>query len=50
MGSAYLGKLEELVSLTVASMKGAADGAAITHGIQLKTGRRVILSAIHVSA
>jgi PadR family transcriptional regulator PadR len=49
MGRSYLGEFEELVSLTVASMKGEAYGAAITHVIQQKTGRMVVLSAVHVA-
>ncbi len=49
MGRSYLGEFEELVLLTVASMAGAAYGAAITYGIQQKTGRLVVLSAVHVA-
>jgi PadR family transcriptional regulator, regulatory protein PadR len=49
MGRSYLGEFEELVLLTVASMKGEAYRAAITHGIQQKTGRMVVLSAVHVA-
>jgi PadR family transcriptional regulator, regulatory protein PadR len=44
MGRYYLGEFEELVLLAVASMKGEAYGAAITHGIQQKTGRMAVLS------
>jgi hypothetical protein len=38
MDRSYLGEFEELVLLTLASMKGEAYGAAVTHGIQQKTG------------
>jgi DNA-binding PadR family transcriptional regulator len=49
MGRSYLGEFEELVLLTVASMPEEAYGAAITHGIHQKTGRMVVLSAVHVA-
>jgi hypothetical protein len=49
MGRSYLGEFEVLVLLTLASMKGEACGAAITHGIQQKTGRMVVLSAVYVA-
>ncbi|CAA9223875.1 MAG: Transcriptional regulator, PadR family [uncultured Adhaeribacter sp.] len=35
--------------LTAAAMPEDAYGAAITHGIQQKTGRVVVLSAVHVA-
>lgn len=49
MGRSYLGEFEELVLLTVASMPEEAYGAAITQGIQQKTGRMVVLSGVHVA-
>ena len=49
MNRTYLGEFEELVLLTVAHMKGEAYGAAITQDIKQRTGRTVILSAVHVA-
>jgi DNA-binding PadR family transcriptional regulator len=49
MNRTYLGEFEELVLLTVAHMKGEAYGAAITQDIKQRTGRSVILSAVHVA-
>ncbi len=48
MGKSYLGEFEELVLLTVAHLQGEAYGAVILQDIQQRTGRRVILSAVHV--
>lgn len=48
MGKLYLGEFEELVLLTVAHLQGEAYGAAIMQDIQQRTGRMVILSAVHV--
>jgi DNA-binding PadR family transcriptional regulator len=48
MGKAYLGEFEELVLLTVAHLQGEAYAAFILQDIQQRTGRRVILSAVHV--
>ena len=48
MGRSYLGEFEELVLLTVAHWQGGAYGAALLQDIQARTGRVVILSAIHV--
>jgi DNA-binding PadR family transcriptional regulator len=49
MNKPYLGEFEELVLLTVAHMKGEAYGAAITQDIKERTGRLVVLSAVHVA-
>lgn len=49
MNRNYLGEFEELVLLTVAHMNGDAYGAAITQDIKSRTGRTVILSAVHVA-
>jgi DNA-binding PadR family transcriptional regulator len=49
MNRNYLGEFEELVLLTVAHMRGEAYGAAITQDIKSKTGRIVVLSAVHVA-
>jgi PadR family transcriptional regulator, regulatory protein PadR len=49
MGRSYLGEFEELVLLTVAHMQGEAYGAAITLDIKERTGRTVVLSAVHVA-
>jgi DNA-binding PadR family transcriptional regulator len=49
MGRTYLGEFEELVLLTVAHMNGEAYGAAITQDIKGRTGRTVVLSAVHVA-
>lgn len=49
MSRNYLGEFEELVLLTVAHMNGEAYGAAITLDIKERTGRTVILSAVHVA-
>jgi DNA-binding PadR family transcriptional regulator len=49
MGRTYLGEFEELVLLTVAYLNGEAYGAAITQDIKHRTGRTVILSAVHVA-
>ncbi len=48
MGRAYLGEFEEVVLLTVAHRQGEAYGAALLQDIQERTGRTVILSAVHV--
>jgi DNA-binding PadR family transcriptional regulator len=48
MGRSYLGEFEELVLLTVAHWQGGAYGAALLQDIQARTGRTVILSAVHV--
>lgn len=48
MGRSYLGEFEELVLLTVAHWQGGAYGAALLQDIQTRTGRTVILSAVHV--
>ena len=49
MNRNYLGEFEELVLLTVAHMRGEAYGAAITQDIKSRTGRIVVLSAVHVA-
>jgi PadR family transcriptional regulator, regulatory protein PadR len=49
MSRNYLGEFEELVLLTVAHMNGEAYGATITLDIKERTGRTVILSAVHVA-
>jgi DNA-binding PadR family transcriptional regulator len=49
MSRNYLGEFEELVLLTVAHMNGEAYGAAITIDIKERTGRTVVLSAVHVA-
>lgn len=49
MGRNYLGEFEEMVLLIVASFDGEAYGAAITQYIQQKTGRRVVLSGVHIA-
>jgi DNA-binding PadR family transcriptional regulator len=49
MNRNYLGEFEELVLLTVAHMQGEAYGAAITQDIKERTGRSVVLSAVHVA-
>ena len=46
MGRSYLGECEELVLFTGASTKEEAYGAAITRGIQQKTGRLAVLRAV----
>ncbi len=48
MSRAYLGEFEEVVLLTVAHWQGEAYGAALLEDIQQRTGRTVILSAVHV--
>ncbi|MDO1444658.1 PadR family transcriptional regulator [Rhodocytophaga aerolata] len=48
MGKSYLGEFEEMVLLTVAHLQSDAYGAAIMEDIQQRTGRMVILSAVHV--
>jgi DNA-binding PadR family transcriptional regulator len=49
MGRTYLGEFEELVLLTVAVFDKQAYGAAITQDITQRTGRPVVLSAVHVA-
>lgn len=49
MSRNYLGEFEELVLLTVAHMQGEAYAAAITLDITYRTGRTIILSAVHVA-
>jgi PadR family transcriptional regulator, regulatory protein PadR len=49
MSRNYLGEFEELVLLTVAHMNGEAYGASITQDITRRTGRTVVLSAVHVA-
>ncbi len=49
MNRTYLGEFEELVLLTVAHMNDEAYGAAITQNIKGRTGRTVVLSAVHVA-
>ena len=49
MSRSYLGEFEELVLLTVAVFDGQAYGAAITQDITKRTGRLVVLSAVHVA-
>ncbi len=49
MSRNYLGEFEELVLLTVAHMHGEAYAAAITLDIKTRTGRIIILSAVHVA-
>ena len=49
MSRNYLGEFEELVLLTVAHMNGEAYGAIIIQDIKNRTGRPVILSAVHVA-
>jgi DNA-binding PadR family transcriptional regulator len=48
MGKSYLGEFEELVLLTVAHLQGEAYAPVVLLDIQQRTGRRVILSAVHV--
>jgi len=49
MNRSYLGEFEELVLLTVAVFDGQAYGAAITQDITQRTGRAIVLSAVHVA-
>jgi DNA-binding PadR family transcriptional regulator len=48
MGKLYLGEFEELVLLTLAHLQNEAYGATIMQDIRKRTGRIVILSAVHV--
>lgn len=43
----YLGELEELVLLTIASMQGDAYGVAIMNEIAAHSGRDVNIGALH---
>lgn len=43
----YLGELEELVLLTIASMNGDAYGVAIMNEICTQSGREVNIGALH---
>lgn len=45
----YLGEFEELVMLTCALLKEEAYGINIVEEIYAKTGRKVNLSAVHVT-
>lgn len=45
----YLGEFEELVMLTCALLKEEAYGINIVEEINAKTGRKVNLSAVHVT-
>lgn len=49
MNRNYLGEFEELVLLTVAHINNEAYGASITADIKERTGRVVMLSAVHVA-
>jgi hypothetical protein len=49
MDRSYLGEFETLVLLTVASLEGEVYRAAITRGIQQKTGRMVVLRAVNAA-
>lgn len=43
----YLGELEELVMLTVASLQKQAYGVAVMDELENQTGRKVTISTIH---
>lgn len=43
----YLGELEELVLLTIASMHGDAYGVAVMNEIYQQSGREVNIGALH---
>jgi PadR family transcriptional regulator, regulatory protein PadR len=47
MKGEYLGEFEELVLLTVASLKHEAYGVAIMNEIETQTGRQANISAVH---
>ena len=47
MKGEYLGEFEELVLLTVASLKDDAYGVAIMNEIEEQTGRQANISAVH---
>ena len=49
MKGTYLGEFEEIVLLTVAVLKDEAYGNAILDEIEVRTSRKVNLSAIHSS-
>ena len=47
MKGEYLGELEELVLLTIASMNGDAYGVTIMNEIHAQSGREVNIGALH---
>ncbi|MEM9859268.1 MAG: PadR family transcriptional regulator [Bacteroidota bacterium] len=49
MKGTYLGEFEEIILLTVAVLREEAYGNAILEEIELRTSRKVNLSAIHSS-
>lgn len=49
MKGSYLGEFEELVMLTCALLKDESYGINIVEQINEKTGRKVNLSAVHVT-